>query len=288
MADTTGMPSRIDARARELAAGYRDAIYRRTDRMFAGLLACQWVGMVALAVWVSPLTWAGTDSRVHPHVWGALGLGGLIVGLPVALAFLRPGWFFARHVIAAAQLLSSGLLIHLTGGRIETHFHVFGSLAFLVFYRDWRVLVTATVVTAADHLVRGFVWPESVYGTPVGAEWRWVEHAWWVAFIDVFLWYGCWQGTRDIWRTAVREAELEAAHATVEERVRERTAGLWQTEERFRRAFEDAATGMALVAPDGRFLRVNRALCELVGYAEGELLAKSFQDITHPDDLQGP
>ena len=42
----------------------------------------------------------------------------------------------------------SGLLIHLTGGRLESHFHVFGSLAFLAFYRDIRVLGTATVVTA--------------------------------------------------------------------------------------------------------------------------------------------
>ena len=58
----------------------------------------------------------------------------------------------------------SALLIHLTGGRIETHFHVFGSLAFLAFYRDWRVLIPATVVVAADHLLRGLYFPQSVYG----------------------------------------------------------------------------------------------------------------------------
>ena len=51
--------------------------------------------------------------------------------------------------IAVGQTLTSALLIHLTGGRIETHFHVFGSLAFLAFYRDWRVLVTASAVVAA-------------------------------------------------------------------------------------------------------------------------------------------
>jgi hypothetical protein len=56
------------------------------------------------------------------------------------------------------------LLIHLTGGRIETHFHIFGSLAFLSFYRDWRVLVPATIVVVADHFFRGVFWPESVYG----------------------------------------------------------------------------------------------------------------------------
>src|SRR5829696_4214604 len=121
MADSTAP---TDARVRDLVSGYRDAIYRRTDRMFAGLLVCQWVGMIVLALWVSPLTWTGADCRVHPHVWAAVGLGGLVVSLPVVLALLRPGRPVTRHVVAA-QLLSSGLLIHLTGGRLETHFHVF-------------------------------------------------------------------------------------------------------------------------------------------------------------------
>ncbi len=50
-------------------------------------------------------------------------------------------------------------------------------------------------------------------------------------------------------------------------------------------AFEHAALGIALVAPDGRWLRVNRALCGMVGYTEQELLATNFQTITHPDDM---
>lgn len=60
---------------------------------------------------------------------------------------------------------------------------------------------------------------------------------------------------------------------------------LQESEERFQSAFEYASIGMALVAPDGRWLRVNRALCAIVGYSESELLAGSFQEITHPDDL---
>lgn len=56
-------------------------------------------------------------------------------------------------------------------------------------------------------------------------------------------------------------------------------------EERFRSAFDHAPIGLALVSPSGRWLRVNEALCRLVGYDEDTLLAASFQDITHPDDL---
>jgi diguanylate cyclase (GGDEF)-like protein/PAS domain S-box-containing protein len=62
-------------------------------------------------------------------------------------------------------------------------------------------------------------------------------------------------------------------------------AALRESEQRFRRSFEDAAIGMALVGTDGRFLRTNRSLLEILGYPEEELLEKTFQDITHPDDL---
>lgn len=62
-------------------------------------------------------------------------------------------------------------------------------------------------------------------------------------------------------------------------------ANLAESEARFEGTFEQAAVGIALVAPDGRWLRVNGKLCSIVGYTQGELLAKTFQDITHPDDL---
>lgn len=63
-------------------------------------------------------------------------------------------------------------------------------------------------------------------------------------------------------------------------------AALQESEERFRSAFDHAAIGMALVASDGRWLQVNRSLCEIVGYSEQELLATSFQPLTHPEDLE--
>src|SRR5215208_3410554 len=71
----------------------------------------------------------------------------------------------------------------------------------------------------------------------------------------------------------------------VTERKRAESA-LRESEQRFRGSFERAATGMALVGTDGRFLRVNKSLCEILGYTEREFLGKTFQEITHPDDLE--
>ncbi len=67
---------------------------------------------------------------------------------------------------------------------------------------------------------------------------------------------------------------------------REAAQVLKESEGRFYNAFEYSAFGIALVAPDGRWIRVNNALCEILGYSDEELLKTTFQDITHPDDLE--
>ena len=62
-------------------------------------------------------------------------------------------------------------------------------------------------------------------------------------------------------------------------------AALGESEERFRRVFEEGPLGLALIGNDYKFLKVNGALCRMLGYSEAELLELSFPDITHPDDL---
>ena len=66
---------------------------------------------------------------------------------------------------------------------------------------------------------------------------------------------------------------------------KEAEEALRASEERFRRTFEVAGTGVALIALDRRFLRVNRRMCEILGYTEAELLRLRGRDISHPDDL---
>jgi PAS domain S-box-containing protein len=60
---------------------------------------------------------------------------------------------------------------------------------------------------------------------------------------------------------------------------------LRESEERFRTAFEHAAVGIVHVGPDRRFMRINPRMCEILGYSEEELLARTFDEITYPDDL---
>ncbi len=98
------------------------------------------------------------------------------------------------------------------------------------------------------------------------------------------------------YRTYLRTVETSAAQADQAKRhveelnrfiaAQERISkALQESEEHFRTAFDYAAIGMALVSPAGRWLRVNRSLCEILGFSEEEFLASDFQELTHPDDL---
>jgi two-component system, sensor histidine kinase and response regulator len=215
----------VAERAEILFRERRQQIHARTDRLFAGLMLVEWAAAILAAEIISPLAWEGRFSHTHVHVWAAIVLGGVITIVPALLGLVRPGCTSTRHTIAVGQMLMSGLLIHLTGGRIETHFHVFGSLAFLAFYRDWTIYGPATLVVAADHFLRGLYWPESVYGV-TAAPWRWLEHAGWVLFEDIFLVNSCLQSVREMRDIAGQQAQLEQANEQTERTVLVRTAEL--------------------------------------------------------------
>ncbi|MDR3634422.1 MAG: response regulator [Isosphaeraceae bacterium] len=216
----------VARRTEELFEERRQEVARETDKLFAGLMVAQYAAGITAALLISPRAWAGTSSSIHANVWAAVVLGGLIASLPIAFALFRPATVLTRHVVAVGQMLMGSLLIHLSGGRIETHFHIFGSLAFLSFYRDWRVLVTASLVVAADHLLRGLYWPRSIFGILAAGPWLWVEHVGWVVFEDVFLIGSCLRGVRGMRGGAEQRARLEATQERVEQTIAARTAEL--------------------------------------------------------------
>ncbi|OAI41637.1 hypothetical protein AYO40_02790 [Planctomycetaceae bacterium SCGC AG-212-D15] len=261
---------------------HQEEIFVRTDRLFAGLLAFQWVAGIAVASWISPLAWTGARNETHPHVWAALLLGGGIVSLPIALALLRPGRTATRHIIAIAQMLIGALLIHLTGGRIETHFHVFGSLAFLAFYRDWRVLITGSVVVAVDHFVRGAFWTQSIFGVLTSSPWRWLEHAGWVVFEDLFLVYSCVQAVQKTREIAWRQAQQESTQAEIEITVQQRTAQLSWAKEQFKLLLDSTAEGIYGIDLYGKCIFCNPASVQLLGYEKpDDLLDHDIHILTH-------
>lgn len=269
-------------------AQYAETIHRQTDRLFAWLFVLEWIGAVLTALFVSPRTWTGTRPTVHPHVYAAFGLGLTLIAGPLWLIWREPGRALTRHTVALCQMLMSVLLIDLSGGRIETHFHIFGSLAFLACYRDWRVLITASLVTAIDHLVRGIWWPQSVYGLLTVTPWRWVEHVFWVGFEDIFLIFSCRRSLTEMHAIAQREAGLHhGAHHDVLTGLANR-AGLQRHFADFQecRAPSSSKTAVLFVDLD-RFKEVNDTLGHNVGDELLTAAARRLSETMRGGDLAG-
>jgi len=283
-----GFREDIGGRARSLFAEHRQEIGERTDRLLAGLMAVEWLAGILVALLAAPRAWGGRLGPPSVHLWTAVVLGGIVTFVPIGLVLGAPGRRLTRHVIAAGQMLYGALLVHLTGGRIETHFFVFGALAFLVFYLDWTVFLTATSIVVADRVVRGLVWPESVYGVPVAAPWTILEHVVWVLFEGMFLVASTRQSVRRMWRIAEREVELETLNADIELQVEERAAALRQSEARFRTLSESAPVGIFETEPDGACIYTNprwRAIHGVsAGAGPGAGPGPAWTDGVHPDD----
>jgi two-component system sensor histidine kinase HydH len=220
----------LQERAARLHAVQLEGIRRSVDGLFGGLMAGQWVCGVLVALAFSPLAWEGRPA-VLPHLHAAVILGALLGVVPGVLIRWRPGTVLTRQVVGVSQMLWSALFIHLTGGRIETHFHIFASLALLAFYRDSRVLLSASATSILDHFARGVLWPESVYGQTDAAWWRFLEHAFWVAITDVVLLAACRVFQREAWETVERRAEAELAH---EQKLQTQQQALVRAEQQLR------------------------------------------------------
>jgi len=186
------------------------------------------------------------------------------VGAFAILASLRTqSRKFTSTVSALGLLTASAVLVELSGGTIEMHFHFFVIIGVLTLYEDWLPFLVAVGFVLIHHAVVGALFPNAVFDTASGRArplvWAGI-HAFFVAAAGVVFIVA--------WR--------------LNEEVRGRLA---LSEERFRNAFANAPIGMALVDLDGRFVRTNAALASMLGRSEVELIGTSFEDHTHPDDL---
>ena len=180
-----------DHSADEIFEQERNRLVEGCNRFIGLALILSWLGVIIAAFLLNGRTLGSGFSIHRPNTLTAIVFGLVVAGIPGLFAVCRPKNRNASYALAVGQMLLVGLLTHVTGGRIESHFAYFGSLALLTAYRDWRIVVLASAVAAVDHLLRGLYMPCSLFGSDQVQIWRVVEHASWVIWEDVFLIRSC-------------------------------------------------------------------------------------------------
>jgi diguanylate cyclase (GGDEF)-like protein/PAS domain S-box-containing protein len=223
------------------------------------ILALVWVHVAGLPVFLFCRGFGawGSIEPVLPIV-----IAGLLGGRPELDRRVR------SVAVVFGLLTASAVLVYGWHGQIEAHFHYFVMIGVLAFYEDWLPFGLAIAYVAIEHGVLGALAPSAVYNHG-GSPWEWAAvHAAFVLGASAVAVIG-WrinESTRAGLRAASRRARDES--------------------QRFRVSFESGISGMCILGTDGRYLQVNRALCEMLGYSEQELLRSSPAALTHPEDRE--
>jgi len=255
-----------------------DDIFRKTDRNFVLLMLGQYLSMLLIAAF---RTWThnapfGTDTNTLFVI--TLIAGGAVTSLAVFMGLNYPGNHVTRHVMAVGQMLMGSLLTYVFAGHAEIHFHTFLSLALLALYRDWKVLLTGTLVSIICYSLQILVLPELLLGLPlmvtrVGATlgpWDWMTHICWILLATVFLLASVRQSAEQTRMIAQQQSELITAESTLQkERVR----------------FFDLSVDMLCVMNmKGEFHEINPMFSQQLGYEKQQILKMRFIEMVHPDD----
>ena len=290
----TGAKLSAKERADAIFRALKDISNKQTDRMFAWLIAFEWLAAMAAALVLSP--------RVLPSnqplqlVVTASALAGMIYLFPLFLALRYPGHAVTRHVIAAGQMLTPSLFIYLTGGGFETHFFIFGALASLASYRDVWILASATVVVAGDHLLGQFI--QSMVDGLRLTPWSWAQFTGWVLFEDTLLSLWIWESLRLMSHVALHQAEQQVLHESIEAEVAEHLEALHQenlkykesqdllqkSEAKFRALGESAPDCIFLADRIGQWVYCNSPWTKMTGMTSTESMGHGWIRALHPED----
>lgn len=250
--------------------------YEQINKLYTILFIVEWVFIVGLSLFYTPQTWlaAETNSSLFLALFG----GAIATLLPIALIRVQPYAPITRHTVAMCQMIFSSLIIHLTGGQIESHFHIFASLAFLVAYNDWRIIISATVVVVIDHLVRGVIFPMSIFCSQTVDIYRILHHALYVVFEDIILVWSAILGFEQATTMAQNIAENQRLTAVASEKNKE----LQSNQEQLHQAMAEIEHSHAQIASSSQYLSdsISEILVAMKLVAQGNLKVNVSEEKT--------
>ena len=258
------------ARAREVRHEVVAQLTAGIHRTFQWLFAVQWAIAVVLA-WKTSLP--GESRIAFTFI-----LGGMLCVPPILFARAAPFAWWSRHVVALCQMAWSTLFMWLLEGRPEATFHMFVSLAYLAFFTDRLMLVTATLAGIAYPLIRILTLPES-FVIGASAWWRVFDHSMWVMAEAALLMLAVRQSLKTIGKFANFIAGLQLTNQTTASNMEARTAELTRSREQYRLIAETTrAIPFELDLAHGRFTYVGPQAEKLLGIAEARWKQNGFLD----------
>jgi signal transduction histidine kinase len=271
-------PTLREARAREVRHEVVAQLTVGAHRTFRILFAAQW----AIALLVAWKNGTGADSRLL----FTLILGGMLCVPAFLFIHAAPlaGW--VRHFVAICQMSWSMLFVWLFDGRLEAQFHVFVSLAFLAFYRDWPVLLTATVAALVYPAVHILSLPES-FQVGRTAWWRLYDQGIWVVAELLVLLFAIQQTHRTTRKFGDYAASLQLTNEAIGRDVHERTAELRRSREQYRLIAETTrAIPFELDLAHGRFTYIGPQAEQILGIPLARWKESGFLDVLLPRDRE--
>jgi PAS domain S-box-containing protein len=269
----------VDTAQREARAGEvrHDVVATLTagaHRTFRMVFAVQWAVAMLLA-WKSSLPG-------ESHILFIMIVCGMLSVPALLFARAAPQAFWVRHFMAACQIGWSILFMWLLEGHPEARFHVFASLAFLAFYRDWRVLLTATFIAIAHPLVR-LALVADVYQIGASAWWRVFGQIAWIVADSAIMLIAVYQSLKTLQKFAMHAATLALTNETIGKHVEERTRELASSREQYRLIAETTrAIPFELDLAHGRFTYIGPQAQKMLGFPEARLKESGFLDVLLP------
>ncbi len=238
------------------------------------MFVAQWLAGIAAAIWIAPANprlskFADTFFAGSP-LCSVTVLGTFATLIPLVAIWRWPGARPTRYIVAVCQMIWAALLFQFSAGHTGSHFPVFGSLAILGCYRDWRVLVVAALLVLLHNLGHGSLWSPNANA----AQQAWERLAFVLLEVAALV-LVIRLAERETWNSAISQARLEDANRLLDVEFRERTTNFRLYTERLERIRDELHS-------QAEELQKARAEAEDANAAKSNLVATVSHEIRTP------